>query len=67
MTYPHLKELHTKELMKALKQARSGSYSPFYPSGPHFSVDDIKVELATREHVPNKAEAKAIRQAKARG
>jgi len=34
--------------------------------GSCFTLDEIKAELATREHVPNKAEARAIRQRKAR-
>lgn len=35
-------------------------------SGPTIPVADIKTELAGREHVPNKAEQRAIRQAKAK-
>ena len=43
--------------------------SPFATGGLAMLTDliqETKAELATREHVPNKLEAKAIRQAKAR-
>lgn len=35
--------------------------------GPGFTREEIMGELATREHVPNKAEARAIRQKRASG
>ena len=34
--------------------------------GSCYTIDEIKAELAKRPHVPNKREAKAIRQEKAR-
>jgi hypothetical protein len=62
-----LKDRHTRELLRMLNDARpSGFYWVDYPSGPKYSVEDIKAELATREHIPNKAEAKKIRQQKAK-
>lgn len=44
-----------------------GWYSPAYDSEPSYGVsyEDIKNELATREHIPNKVEAKALRRAAA--
>lgn len=70
----YLKTLHTKELLQLLQSARqcSGSYNPFYESGYAFegskwySIREIKEELATREHIPNKKESKGIRQKKAK-
>ncbi|MCA1026980.1 hypothetical protein LCM23_12840 [Cytobacillus kochii] len=68
----YLKTLHTKELLRLLHSARhcGGSYNPFYENGYAFqgskwyTIDEIKKELATREHIPNKEEAKKIRQEK---
>lgn len=39
---------------------------PEWPDAPLISYEKLKEELSTREHVPNKAELKKIRQEKAR-
>lgn len=70
----YLKTLHTKELLGLLQSARKcgGGYNLFYDSGYAFegskwyTIDEIKEELATREHVPNKSERRKIRQEKAK-
>ena len=62
----YLDRLHTRELLDYLKHARkyNGTYTD---NGVHYhSVAEIKAVLATREHVPNKAESKKARQAQAR-
>ena len=59
-----LKEAHTRELLGWLRAARAcgGSYSPCDESlGTFLSIEDLKGELATREHIPRKAESAAIR------
>jgi hypothetical protein len=38
-----------------------------HPGVPCVSMAEVKAELAKRGHVPNKAEARAARQAKAKG
>ena len=62
-------QLHTKVLLRYLDKARKcgGFYSPGYKGGHGYSMEMLKAELATREHVPNKVEAKKIRQEKAKG
>lgn len=63
-----LKEMHTRELLKLLDMTRkfNGRASLSDSScGPFYYYDDIKTELNTREHIPNKAEAKKLRQQKA--
>jgi hypothetical protein len=61
----HLKETHTKVLLQYLKHARAcgGCYSP-WEYGDGITIEQIKEELALREHVPNKKESKEIRKAK---
>ena len=40
-----------------------GAYDPFYDGyGWHVTTEDVKSILKTREHVPNKQEARKIRQ-----
>lgn len=62
-----LEELTTRELLNYLKRSRKfrGFYSPC-DDGVGYSSEQIKKVLATREHLPNKAEAKKKRQAEAR-
>lgn len=63
----YLKETHTKVLLKDLEHARAcgGRYSPWHPSSIEpFTIEELKAELALREHVPNKKESKEIRKAK---
>lgn len=61
-----LVDQHTKVLLQWLSRARAtgGTFSP--NDCDNFDADDIKKELSTREHVPNRQEAKKIRQEKAR-
>lgn len=76
-----IKTLHTKQLLKMLRQVQreQGSINlDWWYSKEEHQEDlhnyeilkskeaDIKKELATREHVPNKIEARKIRQEKAR-
>jgi hypothetical protein len=61
--------VHTKVLLSYLKGARKcgGFWSPSGDSnGFGFTTDELKKELATREHVPNKQEARHRRQERAR-
>lgn len=69
-----LTALPTRSLLGLLKAARAlgGRVDPTSPEpydgrGPHVTVADIKAVLATRPHVPNKREARALRQARAGG
>ena len=64
-----LKEAHTRRLLDWLRRARAcgGSYSPCDEAmGTFLSISDIKTELSTREHIPNKQEGEANRRAAAR-
>ncbi len=64
-----LKELHTRQLMYYLKHSRACGnwYSPCCSESSFgFTFDEIKEELNTREHIPNKREARKIRQEKAK-
>lgn len=65
-----IQSLSTRELLSLLAAARrcGGRY---YPSGEEgqgecLTVAELKAELATREHVPNKMESKLLRQQAAR-
>ena len=61
----HLQETHTRILLEYLSHARKcgGWFSPF-DNNVGFTTTEIKEELSTREHIPNKQEAKLIRQQK---
>lgn len=60
--------MHTKQLLALLKLSRIRCpYVPCDCRDPEFSTEEIKAELATREHVMNKKEAKAYRQKRAKG
>ena len=63
-----LPNLPTKVLLQYLEKARAKRFKGYTPSpgGRMLSVLEIKAELANREHVPNKAEARALRQEKAK-
>lgn len=59
-------KLHTKQLLSLLAGYRRG-YSPFEEQIDFVVESDlVRAELAGRPHVPNKAEAKALRQASAK-
>lgn len=75
----YLKTRHTRVLMQMRESAYRCSgrneydlsdeevfYDPFDTRLNYVSLAQIKAELATREHVPNKKEARAIRQERAR-
>jgi len=59
----NLTKVHTKKLLKYLEQARAcgGSYTP-NDWQTVYTVEELKKELATREHVPNKDECRKLRQ-----
>lgn len=61
-----LTQYHTRELLAMLNRSRkfNGSYCIGDGYLSCISADEIKAELATREHIPNNAEAKKIRQQK---
>ena len=70
-----LSGVHTRVLLRALQESSSGYGSRWYEALGNglfdfgFAIttrDELKAELAKREHVPNKSEAKKIRQDKAR-
>lgn len=67
----NLKDIPTKKLLYYLDHARAcgGSYdiTDNHNTNTMINIDELKIELATREHIPNKKEAKIIRQNKARG
>ena len=64
---PSLDRLSTRELMEYLQWCRkfNGWYSPWDGVGG-YTTAEVKAVLATREHIPNKAEARVKRQALAR-
>jgi hypothetical protein len=65
-----LRNQHTRELLDWLKHARAcgGFYIPCDPAsgGPEYTIEELKAELATREHIPSKQEGEAARRAHAR-
>ena len=63
-----LEKKTTKELIKWKDYCYkfSGEYSPSETGPPYYSIEEIKLELSKREHIPNKQESKKIRQEKAK-
>ena len=63
MVSDYLSTVPTRRLLACLKAARvDGCYFlGEYGYGPSVSFDEIKAELAKREHVPNKLESKLSR------
>lgn len=72
-----LKTYHTRKLLSLLRGTYSGSGARGWgwdgldwidPPGyePDFTEQEIRSVLATREHIPNKKEGRAIRQARHR-
>lgn len=70
-----LSEYHTKELLNFRRPLQrdwwdyedfvrygSSEYDIVEPSKPTYTMDELRVELAKRPHIPNKLEAKALRQ-----
>jgi hypothetical protein len=71
----YLEKLHTRQLLKLRDRVyRVCNYGLTHGFQPVYDVTDtlsvrayeIKRELSKREHIPNKAEAKKIRQEKAK-
>jgi hypothetical protein len=75
----YLRTRHTRVLMKMRESVYRVSgynryelkdeevfYDPFVTHLNYVSLAQIKAELATREHIPNKKEARQIRKARAR-
>lgn len=65
-----LKHQHTRELMNLrVRVYRCNGEYDISDNHQGFTVTlgQLKAELATREHIPNKKEAKAIRRARAQG
>jgi hypothetical protein len=75
----YLRTRHTRVLMQMRESAYRCSgrntyalkdeevfYDPFDTHLNYVSLAQIKAELATREHIPNKKEARQLRQARAR-
>jgi len=67
-----LTKIYTRALLKML---RSWHYQNWYLEIHDYSfnrdyhlptIEELKAELATREHIPNKQEAKVLRQQKAK-
>jgi len=64
-----IENMPTRQLLEYLRRARKfgGWYSPHGANARFgYGIRQLKTELATREHVPNKLEARAKRQAVAR-
>lgn len=66
-----LKKVPTRQLLTWLRKARAvgGWYTPGDHKDPHSrgaTINQLKAELSTREHVPNKRESKELRQAAAK-
>lgn len=66
----YLKSAHTRQLINWRNQAYAcgGIYTPFDHNSNKamiFRLDEIINELNTREHIPNKKEAKTLRQQRA--
>ena len=66
-----LQDISTKVLLNYLEHARACGGDGYNIGDNHepsmfISIAEIKQELVTREHVPNKQEAKVIRQTKAK-
>ena len=67
----YLKGLHTRQIMELRRYAHmmiwdDGVWADRIGRQRWITMQQLKDELALREHIPNKKEAKAIRQAKAK-
>lgn len=62
-----LKNKHTRELLKLLEQTRPCcGITRLERLCVGYTAAEIKAELTTREHIPNKQEAKLVRQKQAK-
>lgn len=68
LTYDELQKLKTRQLLSLLRKTHSWGCPYCWGSEEWNKVQEyqklIKSVLATREHIPNKIESKAIRKAK---
>ena len=64
----NIKNIHTKILLRYLAMTRKfGGWFSICEYGSYgFSSNELKEELAKREHIPSKKEGKLIRQIKAK-
>lgn len=69
--HDYIKAAHTRQLMswRDHSYACGGHFNPIGNGIGNFeyTTEEILAELNTRDHVPNKKEAKTIRQQKAKG
>jgi hypothetical protein len=67
-TPEEMKKLHTRQLLGELKHTYHCACAYCWKDSDWKQLDNykaqLKQELATREHIPNKQESKAIRKAK---
>ena len=65
----YLQNLSTKSLMSLRDScyATNGWHRIFEYGGPEFSLEEVKEELAKREHLPNKEEGKKLRREASQG
>lgn len=71
-----LTKISTRELLGYLNRARichskycnehDNGYDPTDDGGDEIPIAELKAELATREHIPNKPEGKLLRRARAK-
>lgn len=60
-----LKKAHTRQVLSLLNTVRA--YGNYEDDFFNFTVEELKAELATREHIPNKKESAVIRRKKSQG
>lgn len=60
-----LKKANTRQVLSLLDTTRA--YGPSQYDAFSFTAEELKAELAVREHVPNKKEGKALRRARSQG
>jgi hypothetical protein len=66
-----LEKMPTRQIMHYMQRARECRNDFYSLSGysygePFYTIEEMKKVLATREHVPNKKEAKALRRERAK-
>jgi len=68
-TQSYLNGLHTKQLLQLRDRIQASGDTLYHveEAGLDVTKEEVKHVLATREHVPNKQEARLIRQEKAKG
>lgn len=61
-----LKSYSTRYLLSLLDFCRKNGPQRFFPTGNLLTFEELKKELKTRPHVPNKQESKAARKQRKR-